>query len=363
MLRSLRPDLLPLSLIQNARVVVMLVIDGLGVENLAWAEQQGAVEWLTGSQWRSRLTSVFPSTTAAALTSLQTGVAPAGHGIAGYTLYLEEQAATVNIVGWKPVGGVELACPLPEPVGFSGVQTIYSRLEAAGIETAVVANQEFSASALTNIHSPGVTYFGHRTPAELAGLLLRETQRPGRRFIYGYWDGFDALSHTWGPESDVALNELHVLDQALGRGLLAPLGASGKDVVLLVVADHGHIGIEQDQVMSLKDHLALFAGERPIPTGDRRATGLPDANSAALAHLAEVAGDRGVVLPVRDAIRAGLYGLGEQHPELLSRIGETLLLSRDHSAFVFPQSNNVTAGGHGSLTSREMLVPLLGWRF
>lgn len=363
MLRSLRPELLPLSLIHNARVVIMLVIDGLGVENLAWANQQGAVEFLAGSQWRSQITSVFPSTTAAALTTLQTGVAPAGHGIAGYTLYLEEQAATVNVVGWKSVGGVELAKSLPEPVGFSGVQTIYSRLDAAGIETAVVANHEFSGSTLTNIHSPGVTYYGHRTPAELAGMLLRETQRPGRRFIYGYWDGFDALSHTWGPENDVALNELYVLDQALGRGLLTPLAAAGGDVVLVVVADHGHIGIDQDQVVSLKEHLASFGGERPIPTGDRRATGLSNASSAARAHLAEVAGDGGVILPVQDAVRAGLYGPGKPHPELLSRIGETLLLSRGNAAFVFPQSNNVTAGGHGSLTSREMLVPLLGWRF
>lgn len=363
MLGSLRPELLPLSFFNNARVVIMLVIDALGVENLEWAHRQGAIEHLSASQWRSELTSVFPSTTAAALTTLQTGVAPVRHGIAGYTIYLQEQAATVNVVGWKPVGGLELARPMPVPAGFTGISTIYSRLEHVGIETAVVANQEFSGSALTQIHSAGVTFHGHRTPAELAGTLLRVSQRPGRRFVYGYWDGFDALSHTWGPESDVSLNELYVLDQALGRGLLTPLASLGGDVALLIVADHGHSAIDQEQVVSLKDHLAVYGGDRPVPTGDRRAVGLPGGSDAARADLAERAGERGVVLTVRDAIGAGLYGPGEQHPGLRDRIGETLLLSRDHAAFVFPQSNNITAGGHGSLTRKEMLVPLLGWRF
>lgn len=364
MLRSLRPELLPAALIDGARVVIMLVIDGMGSEHFDLARQEGTITWLAGSPWKSQLTSVFPSTTAAALTTLQTGVAPAGHGIAGYTIYLEEQAATVNVVGWKPVGGVELARPLPEPAGFTGVPSIYARLEDTGVETAVVANHEFANSALTNIHSAGVSYYGHRTPSELAGLLLREAERPGRRFIYGYWDGFDALSHTWGPDSHVARNELYVLDQAIGHGLLAPLADAGRgDVVLLVVADHGHIAIDQEQVISLKDHLAAFGGDRPIPTGDRRAVGLPGGSLDARADLVALAGDLGAVLPARDALGAGLYGPGRPHPDMTSRIGETLLLSRNGSAFTFQQSNNVTAGGHGSLTRREMLVPLLAWRF
>jgi hypothetical protein len=63
------------------------------------------------------------------------------------------------------------------------------------------------------------------------------------------------------------------------------------------------------------------------------------------------------------AVAAGLYGPPPHHPELLERIGETLLLARDCSAFGFPGGHSGSVGGHGSLTPEEMLVPLLVWRF
>jgi hypothetical protein len=306
------------------------------------------------------MTSVFPSTTAAALTTLQTGLAPAKHGMAGYTLYMAAQQAVINMISWKPVGGMPVRLPLPQPKGFLGVPTLYDLLDRHEIPSTVVSNLAFMDSPLTRVHSPGVPYSGHRTPAEFAGLLLREVEKPDRRFVFGYWDGFDALSHTHGPESAICLDELHLLDEALGRGFFGRLGDRSRDVVVLVTADHGHAPISTERTHSLKEILREQSPSRLIPTGDRRAMGLAFED---LQALREVAGDDGVVLSVQEAIEAGLYGPGDRHPDLEARIGQTLLLAKDDASFVYPQSNNPTAGGHGSLTSREMLVPLLGWRF
>ncbi len=77
-----RPEWFP-EPVQTAAQVVLLVVDGLGwlqlQERRHLAPQLAA---LAGGP----ITSVVPSTTATALTSLTVGVAPAVHGIVGYRL-------------------------------------------------------------------------------------------------------------------------------------------------------------------------------------------------------------------------------------------------------------------------------------
>ena len=362
LLPPLQPSVLDPGFLDGERAVVLIVVDGFGAESLRWAESEGALRHLGQARMATQMTSVFPSTTAAALTTLQTGLAPAQHGMAGYTLYLAAQQAVINMISWKPVGGMPVRLPLPQPKGFLGVPTLYDLLDRHDIPSTVVSNIAFMDSPLTRVHSPGVPYSGHRTPAEFAGLLLREVEKPGRRFVFGYWDGYDALSHTHGPESAICLDELYLLDQALGRGFFDRLGDRSGDVAMLVTADHGHAPISTERTYSLKRILREHSPARLLPTGDRRSMGLAFDDTPGLQALREVAGDDGVVVSVHDAVEAGLYGPGDRHPDLEARIGKTLLLAKDDASFVHPQSNNPTAGGHGSLTSREMLVPLLGWR-
>jgi hypothetical protein len=360
----LRDTILPAHLLAEARVVVLVVLDGLGVHSLERARSRDMIEFVDTADVRRTITSVFPSTTTAALTTLQTGSSPLQHGLAGYTLYLDDQQTTVNMITWKPVAGTRLARRLPDRANYLSVPTIYQRLASAGIESVLVSNKEFENSALTNLHAARVPYIGHRTPAEFAGLLLQESLKPGRRFVFGYWDGFDALAHTHGPDSAICLNEAHLLDRALGIGFLDPLSSAGTaDIAVVVTADHGHAPIAQERVFSLRSPIQRYGTHRPIPTGDRRAAGLAFEQREAIGLLQDLVGDEGAVVSVRDAIDAGLYGPGTEDPGFADRIGQTLLLARRDGAFVFPQSSNVTAGGHGSLTAREMMVPLLGWRF
>lgn len=363
MLGRVRPEVLDPEILRGSRVVVMLVLDGLGQESLRWAASQGALSYLHQAPHSSTLTSIFPSTTAAALTSLQTGLAPVTHGMAGYSLYLPAQQATINMIGWKPVGGLPARESLPQAKAFLRQPTFYDILERSGIPSTVVSNLAYVDSALTNVQSPDVPFSGYRTAAEFCGLLLHEVEKPGPRFVFGYWDSYDVVSHTHGPESSIALDELHLLDRAIGRGFLDRLSSGYGDVTVIVTADHGHTPISVDHTYSLKSILRRHSPQRLIPTGDRRAMGLPFDDPDALHEVIDLMDGNGVLVPVNDAIASGLYGPGRSHPELEERIGKTLLLARDDASFVFPQSNHTSAGGHGSLTAREMLVPLSVWRF
>ena len=70
----------------GARQVVLLVLDGLGWEQLRdFAAEAPTLAAAPGGP----ITSVAPTTTATALTSLTTGVPPATHGILGYRLRVD----------------------------------------------------------------------------------------------------------------------------------------------------------------------------------------------------------------------------------------------------------------------------------
>ena len=106
------------------------------------------------------LTSVVPSTTSAALTSLWTGRSPAEHGVLGYEVFLKEYGLVANMITHAPasyegeVGSLQHAGFDPE--SFLPVPTIGPHLAAAGIEShAFLHAKDCRLRALKNALSEG----------------------------------------------------------------------------------------------------------------------------------------------------------------------------------------------------------------
>ncbi|HUG15049.1 MAG TPA: alkaline phosphatase family protein [Thermomicrobiales bacterium] len=365
LLPRLSRSILDPAAIDSARVVVLVILDGYG-SRVASGGARLAASARGALLTRGRLTSVFPSTTAAALTSIQTGASPGQHGIAGYTLYLPAARRVVNMVQFTAVDGSTLPERAVEPTRLLPVPTIYERLAALGVDSVVVSHLEYARSPLTILHSGETPYRGHRTAAEFAWMLNNEARRPGRRFIFGYWAGIDMLAHAYGPASPEVKLEVRLIEEALAQGLLSPLERGSDDVVVIVTADHGLAATPKTAAESLPQ-LAKRAGKLTrSPSGERRAVGLVTTSAAQRSRWAQEIGERGAVIALGDAASAGLFGPGPLHDELEDRVGDTLLLARGPHSFPFrPARDDEThaLGAHGSLTSDEMLVPLLAWRF
>ena len=78
--------LLPEKELEGAKTVIVLVIDGLGHDYLMDAGRGSALARCC----RGHVTSVFPSTTAAAMTTWYTGLPPLGHAIPAWFTYFKE---------------------------------------------------------------------------------------------------------------------------------------------------------------------------------------------------------------------------------------------------------------------------------
>jgi hypothetical protein len=366
--------------------VVVLLLDALGYDQLRRLLAEGVTPGLARAIARPHaffmpITSVFPSTTTTALTSLATAYAPAWHGVMGTTVYLREIGSAVNLLGHRPAIAPTSA-PYTDsqlnPETLLPVPNIYRRLEAAGVPAEIVNAAALAGTSISRFTTTGSRagkrhFHGYLTPAD-GFAQCRERLRAGRgrgkSYIFLYAYTVDSAAHRYGPLTAPYRAEMAALDFALERELFEPL-AGRDDVAILLVADHGQQPARPERTVWLNDHPDLARLLLVPLTGEPRAGYLfvrHGAEAAALAYVEQKLGDRLLALPKARAAALGLFGppgapLG---PACDDRTGDLLLLPRGdwvvrHHLTADPRTPP-SPGVHGGLSRAEMLVPFLAYR-
>lgn len=337
-----RPSWLP-EPVRGAARTVLLVLDGLGHEQLAAV---GARAPHLAAMEGGAISSVVPSTTSAALTSIVTGRHPVEHGVLGYRV--REGDDVLNILQWRMEGGGRA----PDP-------TTFQRFPAfGGRPVPVVTQSSFRNSGFTRAHLGGVEFAGWSTVALLVEQTVRAV-RAGAPLVYAYYPGVDTVAHEFGLGDDRYRAEVAFADRLVGW----LLDALPVDCALLVTADHGQVEVGADGWIEVGDLAPLVA----IQAGDGRFRYLHarDGRAGELAGAArEVLGERAWVLTRRELLDGGWFGPGRPTPAAGARIGDVVLAARDRWAFIDPALRREAGlvGAHGSLTDGEMRVPLLAAR-
>lgn len=325
----------------GAERVVLLVIDGLGWAQLASRRRVApTLDRLDGGP----ITTVAPSTTATALTSISTGLPPGEHGVVGYRMAVHGEV--LNVLRWSTGSG-----DARQTIPPGKVQT---QPAFGGQRPPVVTRAEFERSGFTLAHLDETRFTGYRTLGTLAAEIVR-LARAGEPFVYAYYEGLDKVSHEYGLRAQYD-EELRWIDHLVSR-LLEELPAG---TVLVVTADHGQVEVPQEQVLELPSdvltHVATQSGEgrfRWLHARSGRTAALLDAAQGALS-------DHAWVRSRDEAIAEGWYG--PIVTEAASgRLGDVLLAAKGAVAFHDPNDTGpyLLVGRHGSLTEAEMLVPLL----
>ena len=149
-------------LASGARRVLVFLTDAVGLNLFErWLDGSAkALQPLVDSGVLGALTSVVPSTTSAALTTLWTGRSPAEHGILGYELFLREYGLVANMITHSPAsfqGEVEsLAHAGFDPTTFLPVATIGPHLVDAGVNVHAFLHENIAGSGLSKMHYPSV---------------------------------------------------------------------------------------------------------------------------------------------------------------------------------------------------------------
>ena len=331
----------------------VLLVDGLGAELLDAHCDDAPV--LAGLRGRT-LAAGFPSTTAAGLAAIGTGVASGAHGMVGYT-FLLPGAGVVNALQWRPhPRGEDLRDAVP-PESVQPRPTVFERAARAGFAVSVVSSAQFAGSGLTRAVLRGARYVGVHGLGDLAAGVRDVIAGGG--FCYGYHGDLDLIGHLHGPGSLPWRLQLRQVDRLVASVLEGlPPGA-----LLAVVADHGMVGVTEADRVDLDADAALLDGVAAIG-GEARARhvyvedGVAD---AVLAAWRETLGDRAWVVPRDEAIAAGWFG-DAVADGVRGRIGDVVAAGRDCTVMVrrtVEPLESGLVGHHGSLTTAEQRVPLL----
>ena len=339
-------DWLP-SAADHARQLVLLVIDGLGWEQLrARAPLAPALSGAAGID--RAITSVAPTTTAAALTSITTGRPPADHGILGYRMADGERI--MNMLRWTLGPGGDSDARRTVPV--AAFQPIAPFPGAHG-PVPVVSKVDFGGTGFTAAHLGDSPLIDYRVPSSLA-LEVGRALAGGAPFVYAYYDGIDKVAHAYGL-GDHYDAELVAVDRIVAdvAGVLPP-GA-----VLLVTADHGQIDVGTRVELLGREAMAMirfFSGEGRFRWVHAR----PGAAADLRDLLDERYGDSTWVRTRQELEDDGWFG-GRLGDGFAGRLGDVALVPFEPIAFMDPADTgeNRLACRHGSLTTDEMLVPLV----
>ena len=337
-------------------LVVLLLIDGLGERFLDTLGHGSALQ----KARRGSLSSVCPSTTASAITTLATGVAPAEHGLNGWFIHDRRFGGVIAPLPLVRRSGEPLEAFRLLPRLFP-VAPMY-RHACRPVTLVSPAHIAFSRFSLHHGRGAHIEAYDGLDDCVAAIVDMADALAHSGGLIHAYYPVFDLLSHEYGCRSPEAIACFTRLDAAFVQLQQA---LAGRDVRLLVTADHGFIDAPPERRIDLAPDGEVAAMLAAPLFGERRLAFCRVRAGAEGEFEAWAAGElrgKGVAVRSGEFLAAGLLGPGLPHPRLAERLGSHVLLMEagwtivDH---VPGEHEHAMIGVHGGLSADEMRVPLI----
>ncbi|MEE4194523.1 MAG: alkaline phosphatase family protein [Anaerolineae bacterium] len=374
---SLLPEIEAAFFPKQYQHIALVLVDGLGYDWLyEYLQEEGQRPealrfWhhILSDAVIAPLTSISPSTTAAALSTFWTGRPPVAHGILGYEVWLKEFGILANMILHSPapargaVGSIYAAGF--DPTTFLPVETIGPHLKAHGVKTRSFQHISIVDSGLSSMLDAESQRLPYKTVTDMwfnfEEALLAEPQQSSYNWLY--WGDHDGLGHRWGVSHPRLHNQFEAFGLEMMRALERLRRENLKDTLILITADHGHLVTPRNpryDLLNYPDMMDLLAMD---PSGDNRlpyfyasTDNLEQVKHRFYQHWTE---EEFEFIPSQAALEAGLFGTGEQYQRAKDRIGDWLVLPKGTAYLWWSGRPDPLHGRHGGLSRTEMLVPLI----
>lgn len=360
----------------TCRRVILILMDALALHRFRqWMIDGTAPLWarLVEDGLLAPLTSVVPSTTATALTTLWTGRSPAEHATVGYELWLKEYGVLANMITHTPasfqgeVGTLAKAGFDPETFLQPHV-TLGTHLARHGVKTYAFQPTQIARSGLSQMLFNDVDVQPFNTVSEMwiNVRMLLESRPRERLFAWVYWGLVDHFSHYYGPDDERSAAEFAAFTHALQHQLLSRLSLQARqETLLLLTADHGAVETPKSLHNELSNHPRLMDALHMAPSGEGRFPYLfikRGQNKTVTEYIQQYWPDQFLMFEPTTLVKAGLFGPGKLRPQLYDRLGDMVVIPKGNAYWWWANKENKLLGRHGGLTPEEMLVPLAGLR-
>jgi predicted AlkP superfamily pyrophosphatase or phosphodiesterase len=354
--------------------VITVLVDGFGWSFFErFADELPFLRRVVAEGRVSMLSAQFPTTTAAHVTTLHTGLPVGESGVFEWQYYEPTLGAM-----FMPLPAVALAPGALEPVApprgaAYPAFSLYGELAEAGVRSYCYQSARYATSVYSRAVTAGARVVPFRTLPEAAALLV-ENVRAERDSTYHavYFDVVDATSHRHGPSSRAVAAEIRSLFRLL-EDELAP-GLAGTDTLIMITADHGHVAVDPARAVHLDELLpelprwleTLPNGRPKAPAGSARDQFLyvrPERVDEACDALGSALAGLATVHRTADLVEGGYFGHVQQR--LRDRLAPLVVLPRPGEMVWWSGGGRFVQemrGHHGGLSPDELEIPLLAWR-
>lgn len=320
--------------------IVVLLLDAMGQSVL---DRNLDADGFFNRHHITAYSAVFPSTTAAATTSIDSALCPSEHGWLGWDCYFSEIDRTVTVLLNRDRATGQVIEGFHAGHTYCPYQSVHDRIREAGAQAYVAMPYADPFPNTFDLVCERVQ--------ELCAL-------EGRKYIYAYWDEPDSTMHRTGCYSDASKTVLRELEQKVEAmcGRLA-----GSDTLLLITADHGHMDSHN---IALSDYPELAECLLRPTFIEARAVGFfvkPGCATQFEAAFRSHFSDHFRLMTKAEAIAGGLFGPANEGSRLDKMLGDYLAVATDkYSLYPNPEKARRHIGTHAGLTAEEMRIPLIG---
>ncbi len=366
------------NLYQQYDTVMLLFVDAFGWRFFErYAERAPFLKRILDQGMVAKLTSQFPSTTAAHVTAIHTGLPVGQSGVFEWFYYEPQLDAIIAPLLFSFAGDEKrntLKSANADPTALYPARTLYQELKQHDIDAYIFQHFVYAYSPYTKQIMRGAQIRAYRTLPEAIVNLTQQIERQQRRsYYYLYFDNIDTIGHAYGPESPQLAAEIEAFLFTIEQ-VLHPALARGKGrTLLLITADHGQTAIDPATTIYLNRQFPQLerwfktsrAGRPLVPAGSSRDMFLyvKDAHiDEAQAVLAQGLAGRADVRRVQDLIDQGFFGANPPSRVFLERVGNLVILPyHGESVWWYEQGRfeQKYYGNHGGLTRDEMETILL----
>jgi len=341
--------------------IIVFAFDALSFEYFYYTMLEDAKKY---DLHASVLSSVFPSTSTAAWTSISTGVQPSVHGVYGTSFYLKEYRKSYNWIfnALADKENFDILWGKRQPkLNLSKKKTLFQKLEKLGFNSVYLdshgSENPFPLLGIMN-GSKHIPYLNKdfnelkRKPDRLLKHFLTQTTKllrtkDKKKMVWNYID-VDDFIHEQGYKELTKYNLWETLFKYWSDN-------KSKKRAFLLISDHGqteqvNCGINILKTSILNDDLA----HNPAGAG-RTMFFYPKKGKykSVKKWLEKVVGDSGFVLDKKDLFK---YKLLDENAVAQERLGDLITIATKPN---FPSAGAKYLSEHGSLHSEEIFVPFL----
>ncbi len=331
----------------------------------------------------SKITSQFPSTTAAHVTSMHTSLPVGQSGVYEWNYYEPLVDALISPLLFSYVDYAEgeklkrdtLQRANVPAEAFFPQQTLYDKLKAQGISSHILQYQNYTPSTYSDIVFRGAKTHPyasiHQALFYLSELVTVENAPPSYYFVY--FDRIDTACHHYGPFSKEFETQVDDFFKAMHELFYKNIQGKAKNTLLIMTADHGQVEVNpkttcylDKELPELKHYLKTnHKGRILAPAGSARDMFLyvhEEYAAEAIALLRQKLEGRAVVYSTQELLTQLFFGKTEPSSTFLARLGNVVILPYKNETVWWSQEGKYDMhflGHHGGLTREEMEIPLL----